>query len=93
MYTNNAILGSINRNTKFDGAMSVNGSMVCADLGLLVPGKLSTGTQGTGSNLPGSPYKIGLRLNCDARIKDLLDIPNPFEVHLRRIVSAPMGQP
>jgi hypothetical protein len=91
MYTNNAILGSIHRNAKFEGAMNVNGAMICADLGLLVPGKQSNNTQGTAANLPGSSYKIGLTLNYDDRIKDLLDIPNPFEVHLRRMLWVPLG--
>jgi hypothetical protein len=91
MYTNNAILGSIHRNAKFEGAMQVNGAMICADLGLLVPGKQSSGTQGTAANLPGSPYKIGLTLNYDDRVKDLLDIPNPFSVQLRRMLWVPLG--
>ncbi len=91
MYTNNAILGSIHRSSKFEGAMNVNGSMICADLGLLVPGTQNNKTQGTLANLPGSPYKIGLTLNYDDRITDLLNIPNPFEVHLRRMLWVPMG--
>ena len=91
MYTNNAILGSIHRGSKFEGAMNVNGAMICADLGLLVPGTQSSKTQGTSANLPGSPYKIGLTLNYDERIKDLLDIPNPNEVHLRRMLWVPLG--
>ncbi len=78
MYTNNAIFGIIHRSTKFDGAMNVNGSMICADLGLLAPGVASSKTQGTSANLPGSGYKIGLTLNYDARLTDLLDIPNPY---------------
>ncbi len=91
MYTNNAIFGIIHRSTKFDGAMTVNGSMICADLGLLAPGVASSKTQGTNANLPGSGYKIGLTLNFDKRLTDLLDIPNPFEVHLRRMLWVPMG--
>ncbi|MBK7641536.1 MAG: hypothetical protein IPJ19_00575 [Planctomycetes bacterium] len=91
MYTNNAIFGIIHRNSKFDGAMNINGSMICADLGLLAPGVSSSKTKGTSANLPGSDYKIGLTLNYDARLTDLLDIPNPFEVHLRRMLWVPMG--
>ena len=91
MYTNNAIFGIIHRSTKFEGAMKVNGSMICADLGLLAPGIASSKTVGTTKNLPGSGYKIGLTLNYDARLKDLLDIPNPFEVHLRRMLWVPIG--
>jgi hypothetical protein len=91
MYTNNAILGSIRRNSKFEGAMKVNGSMICADLGLLAPGKSSSATAGTAANLPGSNYKIGLTLNYDERVTDLLNIENPFEVRLRRMLWVPMA--
>ena len=91
MYTNNAIFGIIHRATNFEGSMQVNGSMICADLGLLAPGVSNSKTKGTNANLPGSDYKIGLTLNYDARLKDLLDIPNPFEVHLRRMLWVPMG--
>jgi hypothetical protein len=76
---------------EFEGPMNVNGAMICADLGLLAPGTQSSKTQNTQANLPGSPYNIGLTLNYDDRIKDLLDIPNPFEVHLRRMLWVPMG--
>ena len=89
LYTNNAIFGIVHRSDEMDGQLIVNGSLVCADLGLLAPGKLSTGTQGTDANLPGSPFKIGLRLNYDERTKDMLNVENPNHVTMRRALTTP----
>jgi hypothetical protein len=89
LYTNNAIFGIVHRSDVMNGQLIVNGSLVCSDLGLLAPGKLSTGTQGTDSNLPGSPYKIGLRLNYDERTKAMLNVQNPNQVTMRRALVTP----
>ncbi len=55
----------------------------------MAPGKLSTGTLGTDANLPGSPYKIGLKLNYDERTKAMLNVQNPNQVTLRRALVTP----
>ena len=89
LYTNNAIFGIVHRSDVMDGQLIINGSLVCSDLGLLAPGKQSSGTQGTDANLPGSPYKIGLRLNYDERTKAMLNVQNPNQVTMRRALVTP----
>ncbi len=93
LYTNNAIFGIVHRSDRMDGQLELNGSLVCADLGLLAPGKPSSGTQGTDANLPGSPYKIGLRLNYDGRTKDMLNVQNPNQVTIKRALWTPTAAP
>lgn len=83
LYTNNAIFGIVYRNSTFGGRMLMNGSIIAADLGLLVPGKRDT--RGLlGNHSPLSDYAIGLQLNYDKRLKKALDIENPFQVQLKR---------
>ncbi len=89
LYTNNAIFGIVHRSDVMDGQLIVNGSLVCSDLGLLAPGKQSTATQGTDANLPGSPFKIGLKLNYDERTKAMLNVQNPNQVTMRRALVTP----
>ena len=89
LYTNNAIFGIVHRSDVMDGQLVVNGSLVCSDLGLLAPGKMSTGTQGTDANLPGSPFKMGLRLNYDERTKAMLNVQNPNQVAMHRALTTP----
>jgi len=91
LYTNNAIFGIVHRSDVLDGQLIINGSLVCSDLGLLAPGKLSSGTQGTDANLPGSPYKIGLRLNYDERTKAMLNVQNPNQVSMHRALLTPVA--
>ena len=91
LYTNNAIFGIVHRSDVMDGQLIVNGSLVCSDLGLLAPGKFSSGTQGTDANLPGSPYKIGLKLNYDERTKAMLNVQNPNQVTMRRALVTPQA--
>lgn len=93
LYTNNAIFGIVHRSDRMQGQLEINGSLVCADLGLLAPGKLSSATQGTDANLPGSPYKIGLRLNYDGRTKDMLNVQNPNQVTIKRALWTPVAAP
>ena len=89
LYTNNAIFGIVNRNTTMVGQLRVNGALVCADLGVLAPGLKYTAGLGTGLNVPGSEYLIGLRLNYDKRVKDLLKVTNPNQVEIKRTLWNP----
>ncbi len=89
LYTNNAIFGIVNRNTTMAGQLQVNGAMVCSDLGLLSPGYKYTTGFGTDTNVPGSNYLIGLRLNYDKRVKNLLKVTNPNQVEIKRTLWNP----
>ena len=89
LYTNNAIFGIVHRNDGMRGQLQVNGAMVCPDLGVLAPGYKYTAGTGTDSNPPGSPYKIGLRLNYDKRTKDMLNVVNPNKVIIKRTLWNP----
>jgi hypothetical protein len=89
LYTNNAIFGIVNRMTPMQGQLLVNGALVAADLGLLAPGWRSIATQGTDANLPNSPYKMGLQLNYDERVKDRLNVINPNQVRIERTLWNP----
>ena len=89
LYTNNAIFGISHRSDPQKGSLLVNGSMVCADLGVLAPGKRDT--SGSGEHVPGSPYRVGLRLNYDARTKDMLNVVNPNQVTIKRTLWNPMA--
>ena len=83
LYTNNAIFGIVYRNSTFAGMMLMNGSIIAADVGLLVPGKKDP--RGLYPNhSPLSEWAIGLQLNYDKRLKQALDIENPFQVQLKR---------
>ncbi len=89
LYTNNAIFGIVHRNDRMRGQLRVNGALVCADLGVLTPGRYYPAGQGTSSNPPGSPYKIGLQLNYDRRIKDMLNVTNTNQVVIKRTLWNP----
>lgn len=83
LYTNNAIFSIVYRDSRFAGRMLVNGSLVAADIGMLVPGKRDTA--GTLSNhSPLSEWAIGLQLNYDERLRKAVSIKNPFQVTLKR---------
>jgi len=86
IYTNNAVFSLVNRNTNFRGRMTLNGALVCADLGMLVPGNPGT-TAGNQSSQ--SSYQIGLQLNYDSRVKKLLNVTNPGKVQLKRTLWNP----
>jgi hypothetical protein len=89
VYTNNAIFGIVNRNTPMAGQLRVNGALVCADLGMLVPGAYYAAGAGSSTNVPGSNYLIGLRLNYDRRLKNLLNVTNPNQVQIKRTLWNP----
>ncbi len=85
LYTNNAIFSLVHRDTNMKGQMMVNGSLVAADLGMLVPGS----TSGGANESPLSGYAIGLQLNYDPRVKKLLNVSNPLKVELKRTLWNP----
>jgi hypothetical protein len=89
LYTNNAIFGIVHTNDTMRGQLQVNGSIVCPDLGVLAPGHKYLPGIGTPSNPPGSPYKVGLRLNYDKRTKDMLNVTNNNQVTIKRTLWAP----
>lgn len=87
LYTNHAIFGVVPRSGPAQGQIEINGSLVCADLGMLAPGvKVGVGQPGT---VPGSPYKAGLTLNYDERTKGLINVQNPFSVAIKRTLWSP----
>ena len=88
LYTNNAIFGIVHRSDTMQGQLMINGSLVCADLGILAPGHRN-GNVGAATNVPGSPYAVGLRLNYDKRLKNYLTVTNPFNVTIRRSLWNP----
>jgi hypothetical protein len=86
LYTNNAIFGIARReDPSVNGQIVLNGSLVCADLGLLAPGYQHP----NGGNLPNSPFSPGLRLNYDKRTKGMLNVKNPNQVVLKRTLWHP----
>jgi hypothetical protein len=89
-YTNNAIFGIVARADRMKGKLVVNGSLVCADLGLLAPGNNSSGGS---DNVPGSPFSVGLRLNYDERTKGMLNVSNPNQVTIHRSLWRPTAAP
>ncbi len=68
MYTNNALFNMSRRKSKTNGQMIVNGSIVAADTGILVPGNGG----------------VGLQLNYDQRLKQFLKIKDSQVVDLVR---------
>jgi hypothetical protein len=92
LYTNNALFGVVPRSGPMGGQMVVNGSLVCADLGLLAPGRFAgQGSVGSPGNVPGSAFSVGLRLNYDKRTKSMLNVTNPNSVTIKRVLWNPTG--
>ncbi|MCB9913650.1 MAG: hypothetical protein H6828_00715 [Planctomycetes bacterium] len=89
LYTNNAIFGIVHRGDRMKGQLQINGALVCPDLGVLAPGRKNTAGYGTGDNPPDSPYKVGLRLNYDRRVKGMLNVTNPNQVTIKRTLWNP----
>ena len=89
LYTNNAIFGIAHKADRMRGQLLVNGALVCADLGVLAPGRKYSSGIGSPTNVPGSPYKVGLRLNYDRRVRGMIDIDNPEKVHIKRVLWNP----
>ncbi|HEV8113781.1 MAG TPA: hypothetical protein VGR31_13475 [Planctomycetota bacterium] len=89
-YTNNAIFGMVARDDRMMGKLLVNGSLVCADLGLLAPGNRMSGGN---DRVPGSPYSVGLRLNYDERTRTMLNVRNPNQVTIHKALWMPTATP
>ncbi len=70
LYSSNAIFALSRTDASTDGTMTVNGAMVAADMGVLVPGENADG--------------FGLELNYDQRVANMLKIRNPEAVRLAR---------
>ena len=75
LYSNNSIYGIVARGGTADGQMVVNGAIVAADVGLLVPGNGG----------------VGLQLNYDQRPKEALAIVSTDNVRLVRGVVTRTG--
>jgi hypothetical protein len=85
LYTSNALLCLAPRDSVFAGSLVLNGALVAADVGLLVPGKRDLVERYPNhSSNPGSRYAIGLQLNYDPRPKAALRIVDPLRVRLER---------
>ncbi|MDE0895775.1 MAG: hypothetical protein OSB10_04250 [Planctomycetota bacterium] len=89
VYTNNAVFTIVHRWGPMLGSMQLNGALVAADLGVLVPGYWNWGGIGTSANPPGSPFKVGLQLNYDPRVKNMLNVSNPNQVQIKRTLWNP----
>jgi hypothetical protein len=89
LYTNNAIFSLVSRyDGPYAGQMTVNGSLIAADIGMLAPGvKDPWGLAPNPSPL--SDYAIGLQLNYDKRLKNMLNVKNPLQVQLKRTLWNP----
>lgn len=89
LYTNNAIFGIAHSADTARGQLLINGALICADLGVLAPGRKYSAGIGTPSNVPGSPYKVGLRLNYDRRLRGMIDVDSTERVRLNRVLWNP----
>lgn len=88
-YTNNAIFSLTHRNSPMYGRMRLNGALVAADLGVMAPGLYNSGGTGTDVNVPNSPFAVGLQLNYDKRVKNMLNVSNPNQVQIKRTLWNP----
>jgi len=92
LYTNNAIFGVVPRASRYAGQMVVNGSLVCADLGLLAPGRpIGSNVGANGTGVLNSTYSVGLRLNYDKRTKSMIHVKNPYSVTIQRTLWNPVA--
>ena len=89
VYTNNAVFTIVHRNGPMYGQMQLNGALVAADLGVLIPGYYHPSGTGAETNIPGSPYLVGLQLNYDPRVKSMLNVSNPNQVQIKRTLWNP----
>lgn len=88
-YTNNAIFSLTHRNSPMFGRMRLNGALVAADLGVMAPGLYNSGGTGSSVNVPNSPWAVGLQLNYDKRVKNMLNVSNPNQVQIKRTLWNP----
>lgn len=77
MYSNNSIFGIVAKSGSMQGQMIVNGAIVAADIGLLVPGNGG----------------VGLQLNFDIRTSSLLNLQSGDGISFRRLASVNSGTP
>lgn len=70
LYSSDAVVALARKESKTKGRMRLNGAMVAADIGVLVPGTDAAG--------------FGLQLNYDQRISTLLTLKDPEQVRLVR---------
>jgi Tfp pilus assembly protein PilX len=70
LYSSNAIFALSRTDANTGGTMTVNGAMVSADMGVLVPGENADG--------------FGLELNYDKRVANMLRLKDPEAVRLAR---------
>ena len=71
------------------GRMILNGALVAAELGMLVPSVNNPPGFGTDVNVPGSTFAVGLQLNYDRRVKQMLTVTNPLQVQIKRTLWNP----
>jgi hypothetical protein len=92
LYTNNAIFSLVSRyDGPYAGQMTINGSLIAADIGMLAPGIYDP--WGVAPNpSPLSNYAVGLQLNYDKRLKNMLNVKNPLQVQLKRTLWNPTAQ-
>ena len=88
LYTNNAIFSLVSRFSRMKGQLILNGSLVAADIGMLVPGYIDRNNNSP-NHSPISDYATGLQLNYDQRVRKLLNVRNPFQVQLKRTLWHP----
>ena len=56
---------------------------------VLAPGRKYWSGYGSPTNVPGSPYKVGLRLNYDRRVRGMIDVASSERVRLKRVLWNP----
>ncbi|MFT5689586.1 MAG: hypothetical protein ACI8PQ_002432 [Planctomycetota bacterium] len=88
VYTNNSIFSIVNRSSSMFGRTVVNGALVAADIGLLAPGFRDPNNYG-GNQSPQSSFAVGLQLNYDKRVKNLLNVVNDSQVSISRTLWDP----
>jgi len=88
LYTNNSIFTIVHRDERPLGQMVVNGALVAADLGVLVPGVRDPHGY-LPNHSPLSEYAVGLQLNYDRRVREMLNVANPFQIQLKRTLWNP----
>ncbi len=76
LYSNNSIFGIVPKKGPMQGQLEVNGAIVAADVGLLIPGHGG----------------VGLQLNYDNRSAELLNINSEEGISMRRKVVVPHHQ-
>ncbi len=88
VYTNNSIFSIVNRYSGMYGRTVVNGALVAADIGLLAPGIRDPNNFG-GNQSAQSDFAVGLQLNYDKRVKNLLNVVNDSQVSISRTLWDP----